>query len=379
MTGVLADFQTGGGDTTRIDGLTGTERNSGTLDGGDSGGLATHVGNFSNVFHTVLDQFLGILFGHFVLESARACDVALHAPSLLAGSEFGFAREFVGHILNLVAVGGTHIQHVVNHLFGDAVGDFADTVRTGDGNHLGTKLSGLDGGTPSHVTEAGEGDALAFHLVVLLFHHALHIVDGTETGGFRTNQGAAPAVALAGQSAGAVLAGQFLVGTVEVTDFTSANADVTGRAVLIRTDVAPQLIHEGLAETHDFLVRLANGVEIGTALATAERQVGQGVFEDLLESQELQHGDVDSLVEAETAFVCTEGGVELYTVTQVGLDFAIAVNPSHTERENTIGLDQALHDFRLFKFRMLVIHLFDGFQHFANSLQVFAFSRMFGL
>ena len=81
-----------------------------------------------------------------------------------------------------------------------------------------------------------------------------------------------------------MLASDFLVSAIEVADFTTANTHVAGRAVLVGTDVAPQLIHEGLAETHDFFVGLANGIEIGTALATAERQVGQAVLEDLLET-----------------------------------------------------------------------------------------------
>ena len=67
-----------------------------------------------------------------------------------------------------------------------------------------------------------------------------------------------------------MLASDFLVSAVEVADFTTANTYVTSRAVLIGTDVAPQ--------------GLANGIEIRTALTTAERQVGQRVFEDLLET-----------------------------------------------------------------------------------------------
>ena len=49
-----------------------------------------------------------------------------------------------------------------------------------------------------------------------------------------------------------------------------------------------QLRHEALAEAHDFIVALALGVEVGAALAAADGQAGEGVFENLLKAQELE-------------------------------------------------------------------------------------------
>ena len=175
-----------------------------------------------------------------------------------------------------------------------------------------------------------------------------------------------------------MLASELLVGTVEVTDFAATNADVTSGAVLVGTDVSPKFIHESLAETHDFFVGLANRVEVGTALTTAQRQHGQAVLEDLLEAQELQHGDVNGLVETETTFVSAEGGVVLDTVAEVRLDFAIAVNPSHAEREDTIRLNESFNDLGLFELRVLVVDFFDAFEHFAHCLQILIFARMLG-
>ena len=48
-----------------------------------------------------------------------------------------------------------------------------------------------------------------------------------------------------------------------------------------------QFGHKGLAEAHDFGIRLALRVEVGAALAATDGQAGEGVFEDLLEAQEL--------------------------------------------------------------------------------------------
>ena len=133
-----------------------------------------------------------------------------------------------------------------------------------------------------------------------------------------------------------------------------------------------------MAETHDLFVGLANRVEVGTTLTTAERQHGQRVLEDLLEAQELQHGDVDSLVETEATFVSAESGVVLNAVAEVRLNFAVAVNPSHTEREDTIGLNDSFDDLGLFELGMLVVNFFDGFEHFAHCLQILILAWMLG-
>ena len=207
VTGVLADLEARGSNTTGIDSLTRTEGNLSSLDGSDSGGLATHVGNLGNILHAILEKHLGIFLSELVLEGAGHSNVALHNPSLLTSGELSLAGELGGHVLNLVAVAGTHVKHVVNHLFGDTVGNLADTVGAADSDDLGTELDSLGGSTPSNVTEAGESNALAFHLVAFFLNHALDIVDSAETGSLRTNQRTTPAIALAGEGTGGVLAG----------------------------------------------------------------------------------------------------------------------------------------------------------------------------
>jgi len=375
---VLADFETGGSNTTSVDSLTRTEGDTGSLDSLDSTGLRTHVRDFSNILHAVSDKLFCILFSKLVLESAGASNVALDAPRLLTSSELALAGEFVSHILNLVAVGSAHDEHVVNHLLSDTVGNLADTVGTRDSDNLSAEFDSLGSSTPSHVTEAGEGDFLTLHGVALLFNHVFHIVHGTETGSLGTDEGATPAIALTSESASAVLAGQFLVHTVHVANLAAANAYVTSGAVLIGTDVAPEFIHEGLAETHDFSIALSNGVEISTTLTTAERQHGQAVLENLLETEELQHGLVHLGVETETAFVSTEGGIVLDTITEVHLGLTLIVNPNNAELEDTIGLDKTLDNLSSLVLRMLVIFFFNSLQDLTNGLQVLVFARMFG-
>ena len=161
---------------------------------------------------------------------------------------------------------------------------------------------------------------------------------------------------------------QLLVHAVHVADFAAANSHVAGGAVLVGTDVAPQLGDESLAETHDFGIALSSGVEVGTTLTAAERQVGKAVFENLLETEELKHRNVHLGVETKTALVCAEGSIELYTIAEVGADFTGIVDPGHAECENAIGFDQTLNDFGLLELRVFVVDFFDGGQNLFNSL-----------
>src|SRR5208337_559772 len=99
-------------------------------------------------------------------------------------------------------------------------------------------------------------------------------------GGFGTNERAAPGQALAGEDAGEFIA-QPLVLAEEEADLASAHADVAGGNVGVGTDVAAEFGHEALAEAHDFVVTLALGIEVRTALAAAHGKRGERVLEYL--------------------------------------------------------------------------------------------------
>src|SRR5699024_7213281 len=111
------------------------------------------------------------------------------------------------------------------------------------------------------------------------------------------DQGAAVALALAGEHAVLKGALQAAVLAEEIADLAAAHADVAGRHVDIGADVAVQRVHKALAEAHDFGVRLAAGVKVGAALAAADGQAGQGVLEHLLKAQELDDAGVYGGVE----------------------------------------------------------------------------------
>jgi len=73
--------------------------------------------------------------------------------------------------------------------------------------------------------------------------------------------------------------------------------------VHVCSNVTVELGHEGHAEATDFVVRLALGVKVGATLSASHAQASEGVLEGLLESKELEDGQVDGGVKSETAFV----------------------------------------------------------------------------
>ena len=57
--------------------------------------------------------------------------------------------------------------------------------------------------------------------------------------------------------------------------------------------------HEGLAKAHDLTIRSPTRIEVGAALAAADRHAGQGIFEGLFKPQELDDPDIDGRMEAQ--------------------------------------------------------------------------------
>ena len=255
----------------------------------DSTRLATHVRNLAAAPATVSFKFLSVVLAKLVLECARKSDVARNAPSLLASSELSSSWELVGHILNLVAVRSTHVEHVVDHLGSDTLGDLANAVGARDGNNLSAELDSLGSGTPSYVTEARESKLLALDVLSSGAENVLSEIESAKTSSLGTEDRATPSHTLAGENASVILTSQLLIHTIEEANLTATNTNVTSRNILIWTNIVTKLKHESLAETHNLSVALANGIEVRATLATAHRQSSKSVLESLLETEELQH------------------------------------------------------------------------------------------
>ncbi|MPN26770.1 hypothetical protein SDC9_174195 [bioreactor metagenome] len=160
-------------------------------------------------------------------------------------------------------------------------------VWTADGDHFGPKLGCLDCSTPGNIAESADGDAFALEAVIVCLKHGLGKVHRAIAGSLGTDQRATIAQALAGQNTG-ILLPDALVLPIQVPDLPGPHSDVPCRNVSIRTDVFLKLSHEGAAETKDFRITLATGIEVTATLAATHGKGRQAVFQGLFETEELQ-------------------------------------------------------------------------------------------
>jgi len=372
--GVLAHFHSGSGNTAGVNSLgggydaLGLQESKSVVGGG-------HVGNFDVVLDTVGNDLFSFDHLDLILSGARHANVNLDSPGLLFGEEL--AAELVSIVLSLVAAGSAHLEQIVDLFFGDdSVGIIDISVGAGDGNDLGAEFSSLLADAPSDLTETGNGNGLALDVVIFMLQNFDSVVHSTVTGGFGTEVGAAEAEALTGEDAVVPSAGNALILAVQIADFTSANTDVTGRNVHVGADMTIELGHEGLAETHDFSVAAAAGVEVGAALSAADGQGGQAVFEGLLKGEELHDAHGDGGMEAQAALVGADGAVMLYAEAAVYLNITIVINPGYTEGDDAFGFNESFEQAALFVFGMLFDNYFERFENFFDGLEKFFFTRV---
>ena len=209
--------------------------------------------------------------------------------------------------------------------------------------------------------------------------HVLHEVEGAESRCLGTYERTSPRDAFARQYAGVVFACELLVHAVEVAYFAAAHAYVACGHVGVGADILPQLKHESLAETHDLGIRLALGAEVRASLCAAHGQRGEGVLERLLETEELEHREIDGAVEAQSSLVGAYRAVELNAVADVGLDLTLVVDPRYAEGDDTVGLDHTLDDLCLLEFGVFVVYLLDRLEDLAYCLQILVFTGVFTL
>ena len=163
---------------------------------------------------------------------------------------------------------------------------------------------------------------------------------------------------------------QFFVHTEHIAYLTATDTDITGRNILVGTDVTVEFRHESLAEAHDLSIALTTGREVGATLGTTHRQCGQGVLEGLLKGEELQDGEVHRSVETDTALIRADGVVMLDTVAHVCLDLSLVIHPCDTEGDDAVGDAETLDEVVLLKFGMLIVDILDGAEDLTDGLDV---------
>ncbi len=217
------------------------------------------------------------------------------------------------------------------------------------------------------VAGAGDQHALAVEVAPAPVQHLLREIDGAVAGGLGTHQAAAEGQALAGEDAGGLVR-QLLHHAGHEADLAAAHADIAGRHIGVRAEMAIQLGHQRLAEAHHLAVRLALGIEIGTALAAAHRQRRQRVLEGLLEAEELEHRQVDGRMEAHAALVRADGRAVLHAEGAVDLHLALVVGPCHAELDHALGFDQPFQQGLVGVARVALDERPQGHHHFLDRL-----------
>ena len=129
-----------------------------------------------------------------------------------------------------------------------------------------------------------------------------------------------------------------------------------------------QFRHETLAKPHDFRIRFTLGIEVGSALAAAHGERGQGILENLFEGQEFENTEVDRGVKAQPPFVGADGAVHLDPETAVDMHLPLVILPGNTKQKNPLRFGNAFHDSRLAVLRAAVQDRLDRLNHLINRL-----------
>ena len=211
-------------------------------------------------------------------------------------------------------------------------------------------LDGIDG----DVAGPGDRDALAVEVLAAGLQHLLGEGHGAVPRRLSAHQRTTPVEALAGEHTRLVAIGDSLVLPEQIADLPASDTNVPGRHIRVLTQVTVELGHEGLAEAHHLGIRPTTRVEVGAALAAADGQPGQGVLEDLLETQELDDAQVDRRMEPQTTLVGPERRVELDAETAVDLNRPLVVDPRNPEDDLAFRLADALQGLVLQVARVLL-------------------------
>ena len=100
---------------------------------------------------------------------------------------------------------------------------------------------------------------------------------------------------------------------------------------------------------------------------------GKAVLKGLLKAEKFNYGGVYGGVEADSALVRTDGGVELDPVAPVDPNLSAVVNPGHAKLDKALRLGNALHDAPFFVLRVSFDNGFKGGKDLFHRLEKFLF------
>mmetsp|Transcript_25355 Transcript_25355/g.45758 ORF Transcript_25355/g.45758 Transcript_25355/m.45758 type:complete len:204 (+) Transcript_25355:788-1399(+) len=135
-----------------------------------------------------------------------------------------------------------------------------------------------------------------------------------------------------------------LVLSKHVSKFLIGNTHSHPRTIQIRTYIFGQFRHVGLAETLHFLFRLIKGIKVGTTDRRTDGKSCKGVGKDGIESKRLDDGTIDVGGKVQGAFIGTQGGGILNSITAIHAHHTDIVNPGHSELQITFRFHELFGD-----------------------------------
>lgn len=340
---ILSHLETRHSNTTSVGGLAGGVPDSTgagvgvTVSLEDIDGLlgGAHVGTLSDELAAGGDESLGLVAGDLVLGGGGESDIDAAGdvgPGTGTGNvlELGAEGSLGGELGDLLAL-NLDLSNGVDLLGSEGAllaGENESTLGVGERDDGTAELDDLQCSVLGDVAGAGDGDALADEGILAsrsVLDHVLDVVGDTVTGGLRADEGTTPAATLTGENALPLVA-DLLVLAEHEADLAASHANIASGNIGVSTNVLAELGHEADTEAADLVIGLALGVEVGSTLATTHVEAGKGILENLLETEELEDGQVHRGVEPETTLVGAQSGVELDTVSTVDLDLATGLD-----------------------------------------------------
>ena len=261
----------------------------------------------------------------------------------------------------------------LEHVEVDAVRVIDPAAGVAGGDDFRTEFARFFDGVDRHIARSADRYRLAPHGVAVRIEGLLAQIHKPVPRRFLSHKTAAVGKTFAGEHAD-ILVADALVLPHEEAYLAAAHADVARGYVRVRADVAEHLRHETLTEAHDLAVALAFGIEVAAALRAAYGEPGKAVLEDLLETEEFHHRQIDGGVEPQTALVRTYRAVELHAVAFVDAHSALVVHPRHAEHEHAFRFHEPLQQPGLLVDGIVVHDDFQAFQHFGDRLMELGFA-----
>jgi hypothetical protein len=297
----------------------GGRRHAGVLENFNCFLGTTHVAAFGDELGASLDESLSLVAGNFVLGGTGESDIQMVDVS--PGSRARDVAVVFFEISRSMEVDERLPLQLQLRNLSNQCGSEALVVVPSEEKPLGVRernddtaqFDDLESGVLRNVPTPTDGDLLSLErlgTVGGVRDHVSDVINETVSRSLRTNQRSTPIQALAGQHPLERIT-VFLVRAKQVSDFTSSDANIASGDIRIGADVTGQFTHELSAEFTDFIVGFTLGVKVGAALAAAHHEAREGVFEDLFKAEEFEDGEIDGGMEAETAFVRAESGIEL--------------------------------------------------------------------